>query len=60
MKTPHKTTSMTIAAILIGGASSGIAVANSARDGIIKGFATEAQAAFSAPPVSRLLTSSLR
>ncbi len=48
MKTPHKTTIMTIAAILIGGASSGIAVANSTRDGIIKGFATEAQAAFSA------------
>ncbi len=42
MKTLKRTVIMTTTAILLGGISSSIVVANSARNGIIKGFATEA------------------
>ncbi len=48
MNTLHRTIVIATAAILIGGLSSGIATANSARNGIIKGFATEAGMQFSA------------
>lgn len=48
MKTLHRTIVIATAAILFGGALSSIAVANSARDGLIKGFATEAGVPFSA------------
>ncbi|MCP4933023.1 MAG: DUF1924 domain-containing protein [bacterium] len=48
MKTLHRTIVIATAAILFGGASSSIAVANPARDDIIKSFATQAEMPFSA------------
>ena len=48
MKTLKRTIIMATAAILFSGISSSIVVANSARDGIIKGFAAEAGTSLSA------------